>query len=91
VAIPLADLAFAERERVAPLAERLKEFIRQYDPEARFRLQVSNVPEFWELNAHVRTDLAHDLDLAERLAQAQIDLLLDYDVAICVIRHPREE
>lgn len=90
MALPL-DGIIAEHERVEPYAQRLKDLIQRYDPEARFHLQVSNVPEYWDLDAYVHPDLWDDPDFGDALAHEATELLLDHDVAICVIRHPRRD
>jgi hypothetical protein len=90
MAVRLEDIAMTERERVEPYVRRLQEYIQRRDPKARFSLQVSNVPEYWELNAYVDSSLAEDPDFGEELAKIETDLLLDFDVAICTIPIARQ-
>lgn len=80
-----------ERERIRPYVEQLERLVRSYDPQARFRLLVGHVPEFWELDAYVRTELAEDDDLQEAIANEQTNLLVDDDAAIAVVLLPRHE
>ncbi|MGH2369675.1 MAG: hypothetical protein ACRDI2_15935 [Chloroflexota bacterium] len=80
-----------EEQRIRPHVDRLKAFVRRFDPEARFLLQVGRDPEFWELDAYVSPDLADDPDFGYELAGEQTEILLDYDVAIAVIPLTRQE
>jgi hypothetical protein len=80
-----------ELERIAPYIERLKSFIRERDPAARFSLRLGHEPDMWELDTYLRADLVDDLDFWDDLAQFETDLLLDHDVAVATIRHPRTD
>lgn len=85
------DATADERERIQPHIARLEAFVRRLDPDARFYLHPGHDSEFWELDAHVRRDLADDPDLGRQLAREETDILLDYDVAIAVIPVPRRQ
>ena len=58
-----------ERERIRPHVERLQAFVRRFDPDARFHLRVGHDPEFWELDAYVRPELADDPEVGQQLAE----------------------
>jgi hypothetical protein len=91
MAVRLDETLAGERERIAPHAARLAAFVRRHDPDARFVLRVGHDPDFWELVAYVRPDVADDPDLGHDLAIEATDIDLDYDVPIVVLRLPRED
>ena len=80
-----------EVRRIEPHARHLEEFIRRYDPDATFHLHVGHDPEFWELVAYMHPDMYDDPDIGDAIAQEEVEILLDYDVAFSVIRLPRQE
>lgn len=80
-----------ERQRVQPLAEPLYALVRAHDPNAQFRLRLGRDPEFWEIDAWVKPDLATDLTLRKQLAEIETDILVDHDAAFLVLLHPRND
>lgn len=78
-----------EWARIEPQAERLQALIRERDPDARFALRPGHDPEFWELDAFVRGDLADDPEFAHAVAVKGTEILLDDDAAIALLLRPR--
>ncbi len=85
MALRLDEISVAQRERLEPHIERLRALVRRRDPSATFSLEVSNIPEFWQLNAYVRPDLVDNWDFEKKLAEVETDLLLEHEVAIMVM------
>lgn len=91
MAVRLDEARREERTRIETHAERLRLFVRARDPDAQFALRPGHDPEFWELDAFVRGDLADDPDFAHAIAQEGTEILLDYDAAIAVVLRARGE